>query len=68
MNDDQKSFLKDVFNSEGWKIIKRSFEEKILASRQMATTRDATTEERWWHAGEASGVEDLLQEIEDMVK
>lgn len=68
MNDDQKSFIKDMLRSEGWTLVKPLFDEKIIALRQMATTKEASTEDRWWFSGGASAVEDLLQEIEDMLK
>ena len=64
MNEDNKSFIKDVLKSEGWKLIKLMNEEAVKQYRILATQQNVKLEDRLWFSALAEGREQALAEAE----
>lgn len=60
LNDDQKTFLRDLVKSEGWAILRGIIQDEINNARLLATQRGVETEGRWWHSAEAATFEKVL--------
>lgn len=59
-NEAQKSFLRDMLKSEGWKIYSAWVSEQVDAKRKKATKQETELNDRLWYSAEASGMEKSL--------
>ena len=64
MNEDNKSFLKDVLKTEGWKLIKLMNDEAIKQYRILATQQTTKLEDRLWYSALAEGRNQTIAEVE----
>ena len=60
------SFLKDMFNSNGWKIYKQWVKEQVDGKRRKATKREVELNDRLWYSAEADGME-KSHNLEDII-
>lgn len=69
MSDDEKSLIKDVLKSEGWRIMESMNSRAIENLRQLATQPPGAVEEqmRTWYSAMAQGREDFVAEIKEKV-
>lgn len=70
MNDDQKSFIKDVLKSEGWKLIEPHFRKQAENLRRLATQPPEAVgqDKRTWFSAQAAGIEEVLDGISSLVE
>lgn len=67
LSEDSLDLLRDMKNSEAWKIYETLQQEKIRENRVLATQRSITLEDRLWFSAEAQGRENALTEINDLL-
>ena len=70
MSDDEKTMIKDVLKSEGWKLIVGAILPNAEGYRKMATQEpeSITDSKRTWFSGKAEGVEEVFININALVE
>lgn len=69
MNEEQKNFVKDMLNSEGWRIFEALMKEQADNYRRLATQPPNQIEDkdRTWFSAMASGLDEAVQSLKNKV-
>lgn len=67
LSEDSLDLLRDMKNSEAWRIYETIQQEKIRELRILATQRTTEINDRLWWSAEAQGRENPLIELTDML-
>ncbi len=68
LNNDQKSFIKDMTKTEGWKLAEALNKRIVIDLRTLATQQKLTPDERLWYCGQAMGLEQAIENIKRIVE
>jgi len=67
LSEDSLDLLRDMKNSEAWKIYEAIQQERIREMRVLATQQSVKLEDRLWYSAEAQGRENPLIELNDLL-
>ena len=67
MTDDDKSLIKDMLKSQGWKLMESLNKKAVENYRSLATQQTVKLEDRLWYSALAQGREEALEEIKGRV-